>query len=217
MTYRQLLALLFACLFLGQANAQVKITEGPSPKEKKELRERKELIDLISKLRAMPGMKKYITVQGFLTQAIIVRDELVGFGVFAGTIWQINPDGSYVVTHIAQRKRFLGGRGKISPRAVLDLAVILKNNDVLSLPSGGLDGRVNPHRTTISFGGRQAVLVLGVDQTLPVGDVTKPAANISGRYAGIITAVQGLAKTNILARPPVPGIRAGRRMGVGRR
>ncbi len=216
MTFRIPLVVLLVCLCGSQANAQVKIVMGKTKEEKEKKAVVSALATTIAKLRAQPGMTRYLTPTGQLTQAIIVRDELVGFGVFAGTIWQINPNGSYVVTHIARRKRYLGGRGVISQQDLLKLAVILNNNDPLSLPSGGRAPNVNPHRTTVINGGNAAVLYLGVDRSLPAVDATKPAVNVFARYAGIMTAVQRLARANILARPPVPGNRIGARMGAGR-
>jgi hypothetical protein len=138
------------------------------------------------------NLADYLAPDGKLRAALEVRDVKGGFGVFAGLIYHIDPDGRWTTTEIFRRQPFVRGQGQLGKKELRQLAGALVQYDLLGLPSGGAAPRVNPHALTISFGGKAATLTLGVDQ-VPVrpapGD---PAPGLVGRYGGISGAVRGL-------------------------
>jgi hypothetical protein len=122
---------------------------------------------------AVPGLEKYLTKDGKLTSAVEVRNEKKGFGTFYGTYWRIEPEGDWQVTGIYLNKPYATAVGKLTKAEVKDLAKILAVFDPQTLPSAG-QPLVNPHVTTVIFGGNQAQLTFGVDQVLPNVVVTPP-------------------------------------------
>jgi hypothetical protein len=145
----------------------------------------------------------YLAPDGRLRAPLEVRDEKKGFGVFAGMVYRVEPDGRWTVTEIVRRQPYLRGQGQLPREDLKKLAQALARYDLLSLPNVGRPN-VNPHVLTIVFGGRAVELTFGVDQVAVAPDPADPTPDLVGRYGGISGAVRGL-----LQAPGLPGIRAG--------
>jgi hypothetical protein len=163
----------------------------------------------------------YLTNDFKLTAPLEVRNELKGFGTFFGTIWRIEVDGYWTITRILENKTFLIGKGQLNKDQIFVLAKALVVFDPLTLPSNGLPPLVNPHELSVSFGGKFAFYILGVDQkpaptktpplvTVPVSPVAPyevgpgfpikkvvPPLGIFTRFSGLESTVRGLIQPNL--------------------
>jgi hypothetical protein len=142
----------------------------------------------------------YLTPDGRLRGPLEVRDEKGGFGVFAGMIYHVDPNGQWTITEIVRRQPFLRNQGLLTRAQLKKLAEALVRYDLLNLPNVGTP-KVNPHVLTIAFGGRQAMLTFGIDQVALQPDPTNPNPGLVSRYGGIAGAVRGL-----LQAPPPQGV-----------
>jgi hypothetical protein len=149
-------------------------------------------------------LDRYLTREGFLTAPLDVRDEEKGFGVFFGRVWRIEPDGSWTATEIHRNQTSVRGQGKLTKKDLVKLAMALAEADPLTLTNQGRR-LVNPHVTTIIYGGNKAERTYGVDrklkpvdpeEPLPV-DPLVPAVNQTARYSAVLTAVRTLIEPNL--------------------
>lgn len=206
----RLLIPLAACLLLStSAPAQIVVEELPKLTQEEE------------KLLA-----PYLTKDGFLTGTLEVRDELTAFGTFYGTIWRIEPNGSWTITRFLAKNPILIGKGQLSKRQIREVAQRLLPFDPLSLVNIG-EPLVNPHVITVSFGPNSASWILGVDQLAPIVTLedlkipvsalapyvvskTPPApkgtlvVNPITRFAGIETIAKGMIQPNLGVQLDLP-------------
>lgn len=149
-------------------------------------------------------LEPYLTKDGNLTSPVVVRNEKKGFGIFWGVIRQVNTDGSWSVTFISMNQPQVIGSGKLSKDELKKLAIVLAENEILSLPNLGTP-LVNPHVITIQFGGRSAFYTLGVDLSAPVPATPVSANTIAGRYGAVSATLEGLinqSNGNAIIVPP---------------
>lgn len=135
-------------------------------------------------------LKPYLTPEGNLRASVMVRDEEKGFGTFWGIVWQVNPNGAWVVTFTYLNQPRSTTSGQLTKAQLRALAKTLAQNNALSLPSAGTP-YVNPHVLTVASGGHVGQLIIGVDQSLPP-PTTAAQGSIVNRYSAIMSTVQGL-------------------------
>jgi len=119
-------------------------------------------------LQALPR-DEYLTKDGKLGQILILKDGQGGFAGITGSIWIIDPDGSW------EHKRFFNNRidkavqhGKLTTKKLKVLADVLAHAQMNKLPArlGGFRG-ANPHVVTLSWGKDQCVWSLPAGSPVP--------------------------------------------------
>lgn len=130
---------------------------------------------------------EYLSTDGDLRQALIVRDSQTGFAGETGHVWTIEPDGSWRhQTFLNEMIREPEQQGKFSRRQLQDLARQLKKYDLLGLPMKiGDSPDVNPHVVSLSFGEKEAALISLGGSPLPPFDSTR-ADEPEQRFAALI-------------------------------
>jgi hypothetical protein len=112
---------------------------------------------------------KYITKDGKLGESLTLKDGQGGFTGVTGSIWAVQPDGSW------EHKRFLNKKvdkadrkGKLTGRQLQSLASVLAHAHVDKLPDklGNFRG-ANPHVVTLSWGKVQCVWTLPAGSPVP--------------------------------------------------
>jgi hypothetical protein len=150
-------------------------------------------------------LDRYLTRDGFLTATLEVSDAQKGFGTFFANVWRIEPDGSWSAIEINRNQPRPRGAGQLSKKELRILAEVLADADPLSLTNQGRP-LVNPHVTTIIYGGNRAERTYGVDLRLPVvdplaplpADPLVPGVNLTARYSAVLTGVRGLLEPKLL-------------------
>ena len=111
---------------------------------------------------------------------LTVKDSQDGFAGTTGTIWTIKPDCSYEVA------RFRGSeispphlRGQLTPEQQSKLASALSSATVETLPARiGEPAPVNSRQISIDYGGKTAVLHLGMGDVALQGPSQDPAHRV---------------------------------------
>jgi hypothetical protein len=170
--------------------AQVPVRESPNPY-------------FIKKVAPEDKLARYLTRDGRLTAPLTVRDEERGFGVFWGTVWTVNQDGSWTSSRIERNIPYARGQGKLTADELKKLAKVLAEADPLTLPNVG-QPVVNPHVVTVSFGPQTASLTFGVDQKLTPVNPAQPAPDFIGRFSAVQSAVRSLIEPRLGPEPPLP-------------
>ena len=119
-------------------------------------------------LQALPR-DEYLTKDGKLGQILILKDGQGGFAGITGSIWIIDPDGSW------EHKRFFNNRidkadqqGKLTTKKLKVLADVLAHAQMNKLPArlGEFRG-ANPHVVTLFWGKDQCVWSLPTGSPVP--------------------------------------------------
>ena len=131
-----------------------------------------------------------------LDQPLEVRVTQTGFAGETGRAWTVQPDGSWAVRGIGPGA--LPGpaaTGRLTEAQLTELRASLDRNDFRALPgeTGAAAVPVNPHRVTISLGGREVVVTTppGEDPLATVG-ATGGSRTPEARVAAIARDVRKL-------------------------
>jgi hypothetical protein len=111
---------------------------------------------------------------------LTVKDSQDGFAGTTGTVWTIKPDCSYEVA------RFRGTelspphlKGQLTPEQQSQLAAVLSTAAVETLPARiGEPAPVNSRKISIDYGGKTAVLNLGMGDPALQGPSQDPAHRV---------------------------------------
>jgi len=112
-------------------------------------------------LQALPR-DKHLTNDGKLGETLILKDGQSGFVGITGSIWTIDPDGSW------EHKRFFNNRidkadrqGELTAKKLQVLADVLAHAQMDKMPARvGEFGGTNPHVVILSWGKDQCVWTL---------------------------------------------------------
>ena len=117
---------------------------------------------------------------------LTVKDTQDGFAGTTGTIWTIKPDCSYDVARLRGSEVSPPHlKGQLTPEQQSQLAAALSAAAVETLPAP-----VNARQITIEYGGKTAVLNLGMGGAAPPG-VSNDAASRVVEIGRIVKAVTG--------------------------
>lgn len=97
---------------------------------------------------------KYLTKDGKLTHKFNFRDTQGGFAGFTGQSYAIEPDGSWSITRVFNRRKFEPhAKGKLTAKQLKALGEALAQNKMAELPAVSNSHRgANPMQVTIIFG-----------------------------------------------------------------
>jgi hypothetical protein len=133
----------------------------------------------------------YLTKDGQLAQTLEIIDVQGGFAGFTGTAWVVEPSGKYAVYRVFNQKRDELGKGELSKEQLAALAKELDRYGAADLKGLGKP-MTNPHVVTVKWGKSSAELNLGAGEPLPKASDRKE--DVGGRFAGVVAAVQAVAK-----------------------
>ncbi len=113
-------------------------------------------------------MGDFLTENGTLSEALVLRDAQEGFVGVAGEILTIEPMGAWTVAKfINDEVREPHRKGQIDREGLARLAKVLASRNFNQLPSQfGRDVKVNRHLLEVRFGGKKTVLVLDPGEAL---------------------------------------------------
>ena len=133
----------------------------------------------------------YVAPSGQLKQPLTLLDAQGGFVGLSGTIWSIEPDGTWV------RKRYVNrpvpgakdATGRLTPRQLRRLARILAEQDLAGLPPivGRRQG-ANPHLVRVTYGTQEVTLELPAARPMP----SAPPSGADEQLARFIAIVQAI-------------------------
>lgn len=104
-----------------------------------------------------------VTENGQLAHALTFKDVQGGFAGFTGQSYRIDPDGTWSITRVFNRRKFKPTKtGKLTPDQLKTLVASLKKNGLLQLPKeSGSQAQANPHVMTITFGKKKSAIAVG--------------------------------------------------------
>jgi len=131
-----------------------------------------------------------------LDQPLEVQVTQTGFAGETGRAWTVQPDGSWAIRDIGPgASPGPVATGRLTEAQLGQLHASLDRNDFRTLPSetGAAAVPVNPHRVTISLGGRKVVVTTppGEDPLATVG-AARGSWTPEGRVAAIVHDVRRL-------------------------
>lgn len=129
----------------------------------------------------------YLTPEGQLAHALVLKDAQGGFAGFSGHIWTIEPDGSWRREPFLNRNaREADRKGTLTKQQLVALGKHLTTQDLMGLPGQiGKNIGANPHVFTITFGEKQSSLTVNPGAPLPKGDPNGAEPNPQARFAAI--------------------------------
>lgn len=125
--------------------------------------------------------------KGKLAQTLTFRDTQGGFAGFTGNTYQVNPDGSWTVTRVFNRRKFEPhAKGKLSEKQLKELAEVLKKNKVRLLPAkSGSRAQANPLLMTLTFGKTKSVVALRAGTSDPKSLPKGKAGDVGRRMLAV--------------------------------
>lgn len=139
----------------------------------------------------------FLTRDGQLTAKLMLRDAQAGVAGESGTVWIIDPEGTFSISRFFNNKVNKSCRtGQLTQEQLATLAKVLTAQEFFELPSEvGHGPEVNPHRITISFGEKTSTLTLGAGQDIMKaapqgGEQTSPQGRLSAIAQAIFRAVE---------------------------
>lgn len=135
----------------------------------------------------------YLTGKGHLAQTLTLRDSQGGFAGFSGSLWTIEPDGTWRrAPFLNEDVREAEQSGQLSAKELSALAAALKQHKLVDLPKNiGGEPMTNPHVFTLTFGKFSCELVLGAGADLPDPE-DKEQSEEARRFAAMVIAVREL-------------------------
>lgn len=107
---------------------------------------------------------RFLGPDGQLRARIELRDAQGGFAGFSGSLWTIEPDGTFRVARFLNEKVDEPHRtGQLTRDGLASLAEVLAVQDFFGLPvelGHEVKVKVNPHRVSLSFGQKTVTLWL---------------------------------------------------------
>jgi hypothetical protein len=145
---------------------------------------------LVSALACLAPMHRTQAAECPVKPMLTIKDSQDGFAGKTGTIWTVKPDCSFEIA------RFRGddvsaphAKGQLTPEQQSQLAAVLSTEAIATLPShSGEASPVNNRQITIDYGGKTAVLDLGMGDPAGQGNLPDPAR----RVVAISRAVKGV-------------------------
>ena len=116
----------------------------------------------------------YLNADGELRFPVTLRDSQSGFAGETGFLWTIDCDGAWQrQSFINETVRDADQEGQLTKEQLQTLGEALAKADMVGLtPSTGQTG-VNPHIVTVTYGKKQATVILHPGQPLPESDENK--------------------------------------------
>lgn len=124
---------------------------------------------------------------------LVIKDVQGGFAGFTGKQWRIEPSGEWAEYEVFNEKLTEKKKGKVTKEQLAALARTLDKFGLADLPNEGKEG-TNPKVLTITYGKREAILVLDAGAELPKPNQDKPKDSVANRYSGIVDAALKLVK-----------------------
>jgi hypothetical protein len=146
---------------------------------------------------------RFLGPDGQLTARVELKDAQGGFAGFSGTLWTIEPDGTFRVSQFLNEKVHGPDRtGQLTQESLTRLAEVLVVQDFLGLPMElGHQLRVNPHRLTLSFD--QKTVSLGLPPGVSIAEAAAAhkgdEKNAEARFLALAGTVRQLVED---AAPP---------------
>jgi hypothetical protein len=146
---------------------------------------------LATAARAEDKADDFLTKDGMLKEALMIKDVQGGFAGFTGKAWTIQPNGEWTLANVFNEKLTVDQKGTLTKEQLATLAEELAKYNLSSLETKS-EGKAmaNPHNVLIKWGKREVTLTLGAGEALPKPDKSA----VPGRYAGIAAAVADLCK-----------------------
>jgi hypothetical protein len=139
----------------------------------------------------------YLTKAGKLTHTLKITQLQGGFAGLTGNEYVVQPDGTWAMASLFKQKATPKGHGKLTAKAIANLAAILAKNGLEKLPpKTGKQPGANPFTLTIEYGKYKATYV---GQTAPKLDAS---GNAESRIAGVYQGVFGMLKGSEVKRAP---------------
>jgi hypothetical protein len=140
----------------------------------------------------------YLTKNGKLTHTLKITQLQGGFAGLTGNEYTIQPDGTWTITSLFKQKATQKGRGKLTAKALENLAAILSKNGLEKLPQKlGKSPGANPFTVMIEYGKHKTTYV---GQSAPKLDTVLPT--VESRIAGIYQGVVGMLKGHEIKKAP---------------